>query len=61
MFLNQCIFTFLTIHIHDGNKKGQEKHDPYYNSPPGLFPFPPLMGTKTIGILNSTNNFDMYQ
>ena len=31
-----------------GTKKGQQKLDAIYNSPLGLFPFPPLMGTKFV-------------
>ena len=43
-----------------GTKKGQEKGDGIYNSPPGLFPFPSVMGTKTIDIVIRAKTIDMY-
>ena len=41
-----------------GIKKGQEKGDGIYNSPPGLFPFPSLMGTKTSEIVIRAKTID---
>jgi hypothetical protein len=41
-----------------GTQKEQEKGDTIYNSPPGLFPFPPVMGTKTIDIVIRAKTID---
>ena len=43
-----------------GTQKVQEKGDTIYNSPPGLFPFPPVMGTKTINIVIRAKTIDLY-